>query len=159
VTPQDTHRSILTLAPSALLTYSKLMKNGELLQNALEGARPTLEAGLAAAEQELKALDSRRSELLTLIGQARAALGIAPPAALGVEPAEHRLTLHEAIAQVLREHGNQWMTVRDLATEINQRSLYRKKDGSPVEANQVHARTKNYATLFEKDGPRVRLRA
>src|SRR5205085_7162313 len=38
------------------------------------------------------------------------------------------------------------------------RALYRKKDGTPIEPNQVHARTKNYDELFEKNGPRVRLR-
>jgi hypothetical protein len=41
---------------------------------------------------------------------------------------------------------------------VNQRQLYRKRDGSPVESNQIHARTKNYTALFEKDGPRIRLR-
>ena len=48
--------------------------------------------------------------------------------------------------------------MRELADEVNERSMYRKRDGSPVEANQVHARTKNYTALFEKDGSRIRLR-
>ena len=59
---------------------------------------------------------------------------------------------------VLREQDNRWMTVRELADVVTTRLLYRKKDGSPVEANQIHARTKNYEQLFEKDGPNVRLR-
>ena len=130
------------------------MINGNELQKALDGARPSLEAGLAEAEKELRALDERRSELLSLIGQARAALGLARQAT-----EDRRQTLHDAIAQVLHERGNEWMTVRDLASEINGRGLYRKKDGSPVEANQVHARAKNYSNVFEKDGPRVRLLA
>jgi hypothetical protein len=41
---------------------------------------------------------------------------------------------------------------------VNRRALYRKRDGSPVEVNQVHARTNNYTDLFEKDGPKVRLK-
>ena len=129
------------------------MDEGNRLKDALEGARPSLEAGLAAAEEEVRELDARREELLALIGQARAALGITPsPPTTESKTSERGLTLHEAIAQVLREHNNEWTTVRDLAVEINDRGLYHKKDGSPVEANQVHARTKNYADLFEKDG-------
>jgi hypothetical protein len=135
------------------------MTDGRLLKSALEGARPNLEAGLAAAEAELEALDTRRSELLALIAQARAALGITASVAAERDATVRGLTLHEAIAQVLRERNNEWTSVRDLATAVNERSLYRKKDGSPVEGNQVHARTKNYSALFEKDGPRVRLRA
>jgi hypothetical protein len=134
------------------------MTDGELLKSALEGARPNLEAGLAAAEAELQILDARRAELLALIAQARAALGNTARAASDGRTSSGRLTLHEAIAQVLRERSNEWTSVRDLAKAVNERGLYRKKDGSPVEANQVHARTKNYNDLFEKDGPRVRLR-
>jgi hypothetical protein len=36
--------------------------------------------------------------------------------------------------------------------------LYRKRDGSPVEVDQVHARTNNYANLFEKNGSAIRLK-
>src|SRR5436190_183406 len=39
-----------------------------------------------------------------------------------------------------------------------ERELYRKRDGSPVELNQVHARANNYPSLFEKDGAKIRLR-
>jgi hypothetical protein len=67
------------------------------------------------------------------------------------------LTLHEAVALVLRENGNDWTTVRELTGQVNARHLYRRRDGLPVEANQVHARTKKYAEIFEKHGSRVRL--
>jgi hypothetical protein len=64
------------------------------------------------------------------------------------------IVAHDAgIAEgAIREHGE------DLAEEVNARNLYRPRDGSPVGRNQGHARTKNYSALFEKDGPRVRLR-
>jgi ABC-type transporter Mla subunit MlaD len=131
----------------------------ETLRQALEDARPQLEAGLAEAEAELAQLEQRRGELLALIAQAKVALGQARTPAAGIEAGQQRgLTLHAALSQVLREHDNEWMTVRELANEVNARGLYAKRDGSPVEANQVHARTKNYAELFEKDGARVRLR-
>ena len=130
------------------------------MKSILDQTRPELEAGLAAAEAELEELDARRGELLQLIARARAALGLTavPPAVPEAGGGERGLTLHEALAQVLREHGNEWMTVRELAAEVNTRGLYRKRDGSPVEANQVHARAKNYAAMFEKNGPKVRLR-
>ena len=128
----------------------------EQLEKALEANRARIEAGLAQAELELAELRERQRELEALIARARAALGEVETPEPRREP--ERRTLHEAIALVLRENDNRWMTVRELADEVNRRGLYEKRDGSPVEANQIHARTKNYGSLFEKDGPRVRLR-
>ena len=50
------------------------------------------------------------------------------------------------------------MSARELADEVNSRGLYAKRDGRPVEVNQVHARVKNYPQLFEKDGSQIGLR-
>ena len=125
----------------------------EHLISALDRNREEIESALADAERELERLEEREMELRTLIQRARAALGLATT--VGVTA--RRLTLHEAIRLVLQEHGDGWMSVRDLAAEVNARDLYRRKDGAPVEANQVHARTKNYSKMFVKDGPRVRL--
>ena len=110
---------------------------------------------LTRAREELVALDERRTHLVAVIAQAEAM----QRSGTNSPPVSTRLTLHEAIGMVLREQDNHWMTVRELADVVNTRLLYRKKDGSPVEANQIHARTKNYEQLFEKDGPNVRLRA
>lgn len=134
------------------------------LKNAIEGVRGELEAGLAEAEAELEALDARRSELIPMIAQARAALALKRsdsadhPSGGGVG-LEHsaRLTLHKALALVLRENGNEWMTAGELADAINARGLYTKRDGRPVEINQVHSRTKNYPDVFEKRRSRIRL--
>jgi hypothetical protein len=132
--------------------------NGKQLRDALEGARPQLEEALAQAETDLERLDARRAELIELIGRARAALGVAGRSASADTEDVRPLTLHEALSQILREQDNASMTARALADEVNARGLYKKRDGSPVEANQVHARTKNYAHLFEKDGSQIRLR-
>jgi septal ring factor EnvC (AmiA/AmiB activator) len=126
------------------------------LRQALEANRASIEAGLAEAEHELAALHERQRALEALIARAKAALGEEPEPR---RPQASRLTLHEAIARVLEENGNRWMTVRELADEVNRKGLYQKRDGSPVEANQIHARTKNYGSLFEKNGPEVRLRS
>jgi hypothetical protein len=122
------------------------------LEQALQKSRQMIEAALHEARTELADLDARRAELVALITQAEAALGGPPPAAAP------GMTLHEALALILRENNNQPMTVRQLTDAVNERGLYRKRDGSPVEVNQVHARTSNYEALFEKDGPLIRLR-
>ena len=70
------------------------------------------------------------------------------------------LKLHEAMAVALRQRGNQWTKISDLAAMINRQGLYEKQDGSPVEPNQLHARANRptYQPTFEKNGPMIRLR-
>jgi Tfp pilus assembly protein PilX len=126
----------------------------ETLSQALEASRPAVEAALREAEAELEALRARTQELETLVARAQVLLGREAAAS----QVAVRLTLHDAIAQILRNQGNRWMTVRELADEVNSSGLYRKRDGTPVEPNQIHARTKNYERLFDKEGPRIRLR-
>jgi HB1, ASXL, restriction endonuclease HTH domain len=120
------------------------------LVQALEVNRGEIESALREAEDELAALAARRAELELLVRRARAALGEELPSG--------HMTLHEAMAVVLREQSDRQMTVRELAAEVNRRELYRKRDGSLLEASQVHARAKNYSRLFEKDRSVVRLR-
>jgi hypothetical protein len=66
-------------------------------------------------------------------------------------------TLHEELADIVRNHGNRWITRTELADAVNERGIYKKRDGSPVTDFQVHGRTRNYNQLFERDGSRVRL--
>jgi HB1, ASXL, restriction endonuclease HTH domain len=128
----------------------------EALRVALDANRAAIEAGLDEAERELAELQERERELQALIARGRATLGEQLD---GAPASDEPRTLHEAIKLVLEEAGNRWMTVRELAEAVNRRGLYRKRDGSSVEANQIHARTRNYEAMFEKDGPRIRLRA
>jgi hypothetical protein len=125
------------------------------LESALEHSRPAIEAALAEAEAELATLKTRESELERLIARARAALGEAIPQPSPASP--RPLTLHEALRTILLENGNEWTPVDDLARAVNARGLYAKRDGSPVQPSQIHARASSYPTMFEKDGPRVRL--
>lgn len=130
------------------------------LGEALERSRQMIENALTEARAELQTLDARRAELLDQIARAEAILGGGgpnPPTA-ATQPGHRPLTLHEAITRVLEDHGNEWMTARELTDEVNRRGLYRKRDGSAVEVNQVHARTNNYGELFEKNGPKIRLK-
>jgi hypothetical protein len=68
------------------------------------------------------------------------------------------VTLHEELATILQERGKTWMTTGELADAVNERAHYAKRNGSMATDFQVHGRTKNYQTTFERDGDRVRLR-
>ena len=69
---------------------------------------------------------------------------------------QSKVTLHEEIAAILREHGD-WMSTQEIADAVNTRGNYSKKDGSAMTAFQIHGRTSKYDHLFEPDGGRVRL--
>ena len=64
--------------------------------------------------------------------------------------------LHEEICDILNSNGNSWMTTGELASLVNQRGRYKKRDGSLVTDFQIHGRTRNYPDLFEREGSRVR---
>jgi hypothetical protein len=112
-----------------------------------------IQDALAEARSELAALETRRVELESLIARAEAALGGKDQASTSTED----LTLHQALALVLRE-AKRPMTPRELADVVNSRGLYRTREGSPVEVNQIHARINNYPDLFEKAGSTVNLK-
>ncbi len=67
------------------------------------------------------------------------------------------MLLHEAIVQVLRENKKP-MTTQELADVINSRKLYRKKDGSDIEPNQISARVSNHPELFVRVDGEIRLK-
>jgi hypothetical protein len=73
---------------------------------------------------------------------------------VGTKPT--KLTLHEAIKVVLEE-AERPMSTREIATELNRRGLYGKKDGTAITDFQVHGRTKNYPKLFRREGTTVSL--
>jgi hypothetical protein len=105
---------------------------------------------LVDAQNELKAaqqeLDGLRGLLLLMKGAAEQ-----PP------DANPRLTLHEAMVQVLEKAPKQMMRAADLTSEINRLQLYRMRDGRPVEAQQIHARVGNYPEYFKKVGTFITL--
>jgi hypothetical protein len=70
---------------------------------------------------------------------------------------EKRITLHQEILTILAANDNRWMTTAEIATSVNKRRRYRKKDGSIVNAYQIHGRTRQYGHIFEKDGSQVRV--
>jgi hypoxanthine-DNA glycosylase len=66
------------------------------------------------------------------------------------------MTLHEAIEKLLRQTGRP-MTTQQIAAELNKNGWYQKKDGSTIQAFQIHGRTRNYANIFDRDGSTVSL--
>src|SRR4051794_17463847 len=112
----------------------------DALDEALEKGRGMITQALSQARAELEAVRAREAELERQIAEAERVLGGDAPQASSVGT----LTLHEALAEVLRATGGTGMTARELAAAVNERGLYAKRDGSAVEANQVQARVNNY---------------
>jgi hypothetical protein len=117
-----------------------------------EASRPEVEAWLIDAARELEALDSQRTKLQDEVALARAWLGQDEDGARG------DLALQNAMALILREGGNVGMRAPALAREINERNLYRMRDGRPVDPHQIHARVHNYPELFVRESGLIRLR-
>ncbi len=134
----------------------------ESLERALNANRAEVEQELAKAEGELDRLRAQERRLEDAIRRARLVLGLEPvigtpdPGRAG--PQVPPLPLHEALARILRTEGNRTMTARELADEVNRTGLYRKRDGSPVDIGQIHARVHNYDRLFVRAGGGIRLR-
>ncbi len=68
----------------------------------------------------------------------------------------NKITLHEEIRNILLDNGNVWMTTHEIASQVNHRGIYRKRDRSEVTDFQIHGRTRNYPHMFERQGSRVR---
>lgn len=132
------------------------------LAEALVANRSEIEQELARTEEELRVVQGREAELRELIERARITLGLeaAPQTQVGApsQPAPGRLTLHQAMLQVLRSAGEGGLTATELASAVNQSGLYTKRDGSAVDPGQIYARTHNYSSLFERVDGRIRSR-
>lgn len=80
-----------------------------------------------------------------------------PQASVVRDRAGARVTLHEAMAQVLRDRGNQPMPSGKLAGAVNDSGLYARADGKPVHSGQIAARRAKYPHLFELTADGIRL--
>jgi hypothetical protein len=129
------------------------------LQSILEETRPLLLEALRKDKAELASLEERVRHLREEISRAEGVLGERSDGVDGTELENGlTLTLHDALAEVLADGGNSPMSAHELADAVNGRGLYRRrKDGRPIDASQVHARTKKYGELFEKHGAQIRL--
>ena len=110
---------------------------------------------LTRLEEELSACRAHCSELERAIARARGRLD---PSADSQPRGPARVTLHEAMGRLLEEAGPEGLSGPELLHAINDRGLYRQRDGGPVTINQIHARAQNYAELFDKRKGRFVLR-
>lgn len=71
----------------------------------------------------------------------------------------NKLTLHEAIIEVLKNKPDKKANISEIAKEINDRKLYTRGDNKPLPAYQVMMRTKlakrKYHHLFEYIEPNM----
>ena len=129
------------------------------LRIALEARRREIADALHEAEEELVACRNRCAELEDLIALAKSALDHRE---VRIEREDlgpvSKVTLHEEMAGILTEYGNKGMRARDLARAVNTRGRYAKRDGSPVEINQIHARVHNNPHLFRREDFKIHLR-
>lgn len=127
-----------------------------LVREVAEAHRDEIEADLrlAIAEAERTRAHLRESEARV---QALRSLAALVELAKADQPAEAKMTLHEAMATVLREVPEHMMRAGDLAAEIQHRRLYQMRDGRPVEPQQIHARVGHYPDWFEKVGTFIKL--
>lgn len=131
----------------------------ELVRKVARANREEIEADLdrlrlerAAAQRAVDEIDRRISAFELLVTAA------GEDVARGDEERGAPLTLHEAMAEILRGVSGHELRAPDLAREINSRGLYRMRDGRPVEAQQIHARVGNYGHMFERRGTSIGLR-
>jgi len=64
-----------------------------------------------------------------------------------------KITLHEAMVEVLRSRGSGWMSREAIALEIQRRDLYRKRSGTYADGDQLRLRALKYPHLFECRDP------
>lgn len=67
------------------------------------------------------------------------------------------MTLHEAIEDILNEHS-EGLSYSEIASIINRKKLYLKKDNSPIKDDQIRLRVKNYGQLFSVENGKVFLK-
>jgi hypothetical protein len=115
-----------------------------------------IRADLSQTQLLLRQSQSRAAELQQQVAFLGTLLDL-----LGGTPADHQpvdaLTLHGAMAVVLRDQPGRMLRPADLVAEINRRRLYRMRDGRPVELQQIHARVGNYPQLFSREGTFIKL--
>lgn len=122
----------------------------EQLKTALLANRNEIRVAVVAAEVELAECRRKCAELESILSRARLV------ADLEEEPRTNQKTqtLHDAMLTVITGRP-QGLTARELATEVNQRGLYRRRDGRALDAVQIRARVGQYSSLFARREGRI----
>lgn len=127
-----------------------------LIAEIVKDHRKEIEEDLAAARARVSDLDAELTESQWRVAVLEGLLAMSPGRA--PERAERvTMTLHDAMAKVLSTAPDRMMRAGDLARAIDQRGLYRMRDGRSVEATQIHARVGHNPHLFAKEGTLIKL--
>lgn len=124
---------------------------GDSLRLALASNKAQITAALVDAEAELEACRRACSELEDLVALGRRLVGTSTHGS----PAS--MTLHEAMSTILADFPS-GLSAADLARRVNDRGLYRRRDGTPVEPVLIHARATQYAQRFDRREKRIVVR-
>lgn len=119
--------------------------------------RAAIEGDLDQLRTERRRVGSRIRELDRRIAAHEALLYLAAASSMDTLEDTGDFTLHEAMAEVLRDSPENMLRAPDLAREVNRRGLYRMRDGRPVEAQQIHARVGHYEHMFTREGTFIKL--
>ncbi len=68
------------------------------------------------------------------------------------------MTLHVAMETVLGEPGGRFVPFAEVADLVDQRALYQKRMGTPVQPDQIRLRARLYEYRFQTRGDGVRRR-
>jgi hypothetical protein len=128
----------------------------QMAQNAATH-RDEIEADLAHAihlrEQAKFGFDEADSRVRSL----EYLLSLADEVEAGAPPQE-TMKLHEAMVEVLKSDPTGMSRAVHIAAAINERGLYRMRDGRPVEGQQITARVGRYPHLFDREGTFIKLK-
>lgn len=116
-----------------------------------------LRGDLDHARSRLRQARAGAAEMERQVAALEALLALAEEPENDTPSGPRALTLHEAMAEVLKDEPGEMLRANDLAMEINRRQLYRMRDGRPVEGQQVHARVGHYGHLFTREGTFIKL--
>jgi hypothetical protein len=125
------------------------------LEKALASNRVAIEQSLPDAERELAECRARCQELEETIRRARLIMGGQVSPALG--SADRPKNMREAMVMILREYPA-GLKAPEIAAELERRDWYRRRDGRPADAGQVHSYAHDFPQWFVRDSGRIRLR-
>ncbi len=125
------------------------------LDDALASNRSAVAKALPEAERELAECRARCAALEESIGLARLITG--DIATSSADASSQQGTLRDAMVTVLRGRDS-GLTAPEIATEVERKGLYRRRDGRPAPGGQIHSYVHNYPDVFVRDGGRIRLK-
>jgi hypothetical protein len=135
---QARKRSIGCISSRYHAEIEEALARAQQLARSAESALSSAKRKVALPESMLELRDSTSHSAETQI--ARSASSEGP------------MTLHAAMHRVLMDAPGRKLRAGEIIAEIEQRGLYRMRDGRLPESQQIHARVGHYPEMFGKEG-------